>query len=51
MNVSLLLSMTWLLELVKVDFKLIYMMYSSLECEDDMCEKLQGNMLGISLTR
>jgi len=51
MNVSWLLSMTWLLDLVKFDFKLIYMMSWSLERETDMCEQLQGNMLGISLTR
>ncbi len=45
------LIMTWLLVFVKVDFKLIDMMSWSLEHVTDICEKLQGNVFGIILTR
>ena len=45
------LIITWLLVLVNDDFKLIDMVFLSLEHVPDMCEKLQGDMLGISMTR
>jgi len=40
MSVSWLLSITWLLDFVKVDLELIYMMSWSLERKTNMCEQL-----------
>lgn len=45
------LIMTQLLVLVKVYFKLLDMMSWSLEQVINMCEELQGEILGISMTR
>lgn len=38
---ELILIMTWLLDMVKVDFQVIYMFPRSLEHVIDRCEKLQ----------
>jgi len=43
--------MTWILVLVKADFKLMHTMSGYLEHVANMCEQLQRNMLGTSITR